>query len=327
MKRLQLGRTDLEVSELGFGASPLGGAYGPFAERDGTDAVHTALELGITFFDVSPYYGATAAETVLGKALRGVDRSSYVLATKVGRYGELRFDFSARQVVQSVHDSLRRLGTGHLDLVQCHDVEFGDLDRIVEETLPALRELQRAGLARYVGITGYPLPALAYIAERAQVDTVMSYCQYTVQNRRLARWRDRFTAQGTGVINATPLAMGALTSQGPPLWHPAPTSVLRHCETAADVCAARGVDLARLALQFAVSTGGVASTVVGAGHPSDVSRSVWWISEPLDEELLRDVEELLAPIRDVGWASGRPENQLPGGRRQQVSAASDRATR
>lgn len=311
MKRLQLGRTDLKVSELGFGASPLGAAYGPFAERDGIEAVRRALDLGITFFDVAPDYGATGAETVLGKALRGVDRSSYVLASKVGRYGDYKFDFTARRVTRGVHGSLQRLGTDHLDLVQCHDVEYGALDRIVEETIPALRQLQEAGLARYVGITGYPLPALAYIADRAGIDTLMSYCQYTIQNRQLARWLDRFVAQGVGVINAAPLAMGALTTQGPPPWHPAPKSVLKHCATAADVCVARRSDLAQLALQFAVTTGGVASTVVGVSHPSDVSRSVRSLDEPLDEDLLRDIEQLLAPVRDVGWISGRTENQRP----------------
>jgi L-galactose dehydrogenase len=141
----------------------------------------------------------------------------------------------------------------------------------------------------------------------------MSYCQLTVQNRRLAQWRERFAAQGIGVINAAPLAMGALTPRGPPYWHPVPASVLKHCAAAADVCAARGTDLARLALRFATTAGGVASAVVGAGHPSDISRSVRWAAEPLDEDLLREIEPLLAPVRDVGWESSRPENQHPGG--------------
>ncbi|MGH3417048.1 MAG: aldo/keto reductase [Actinocrinis sp.] len=311
MQRHALGTTELEVSELGFGASPLGGVFGTFAEQDGIDAVHTALELGVTFFDVSPFYGLTRAETVLGKALRGIERSSYVLATKVGRYGDAEFDFTAERVGPSVRESLERLGTDHLDLVQCHDIEFGDLDQVVEQTLPALRRLQEEGLVRYVGITGYPLPALAYVAGKSPVDAVMSYCQYTLQDRRLAGWRDRFAQQGVGVVNAAPLAMGALTDQGPPPWHPAPARVLERCAAAAELCRRRGTELARLALQFSVATGAVASTVVGAVHPDEVRRNVRWIGEPLDEQLLREVEQVLAPVRDVGWISGRPENQDP----------------
>ncbi|GHH71668.1 oxidoreductase [Streptomyces sulfonofaciens] len=301
------------LSEICFGASPLGAVYGAFAERDGIAAVHTALDLGITCFDVSPYYGRTLAETVLGKALRGTDRSGYLLATKVGRYGDTAFDFSAARVRRSVQESLQRLGTDHIDLIHCHDIEFGDLDQIVEETVPALRELQVAGLVRAVGVTGYPLPALAHVAERVHVDAVLSYCQYTVQDRRLARWRDRFARCGTAVLNAAPLAMGALTSRGPAPWHPAPAEVLDACAAAAELCRSRGEDIARLALQFSVTTGGFATTIVGAAQAEEVRRTLRWIREPLDEDLLHDVEHCLAPARDRGWTSGRPENQHPGG--------------
>ncbi|WP_405590140.1 aldo/keto reductase [Streptomyces sp. NBC_01190] len=311
MKRHALGGTGLEVSELGFGASPLGAVHGAFAESDGIEAVHTALDLGICFFDVSPYYGATLAETTLGKALRGVERSGYVLATKVGRYGDDDFDFSADRVRRSVRESLTRLGTDHLDLIQCHDIEFGDLDRIVHETLPALLELRDAGLVRAVGVTGYPLDALAYVAARVPVDTVLSYCQYTVQDRRLAGYAPRFAEHGAAVINASPLAMGALTDRGPALWHPASPAVLERCAAAAALCRARGADIARLAVQFAVATGGFASTVVGTSNAGEVRTAVQWSSELPDQELLRAVENCLAPVRDEGWTNGRPENQHP----------------
>jgi L-galactose dehydrogenase len=311
MRRCQLGRTGIEVSAVGFGASSLGAVLGTFAEPDGIDAVRTALDVGITFFDVSPYYGATLAETVLGKALRGIDRSSYVLATKVGRYGDDEFDFSAERVERSVRESLERLGTDHLDLVQCHDIEFGDLGQVVEETVPALRTLQDAGLVRAVGVTGYPLPALAEVAARVPVDTVLSYCQYTLQDRRLDEWRHSFAAVGAALINAAPLAMGALTAQGPAPWHPAPAPVLAVCAAAAGLCTSRGADIAKIAFQFS-ARGGFASTVVGAASAEEVRRNVRWLDEPIDEDLLHDIEQCLTPVRDLGWINGRPENQYPG---------------
>ncbi|HJP73756.1 MAG TPA: aldo/keto reductase [Pseudonocardiaceae bacterium] len=315
MRQRPLGRTGLTVSELAFGTSPLGYATDPAAQRQGTAAVHTALELGITFFDVSPYYGATRAERVLGTALRGVDRSSYVLATKVGRYGQNDFDFSARRAERSVHESLDRLGTDHLDLVQCHDIEFGDLDQVADETVPALRALQASGLVGAVGVTGYPLPALTYVAERVPVDTVLSYGQYTLQDRRLAGYRGRFADLGAAVINAAPFAMGALTEAGPPPWHPASGEVLRRCAEAAALCRARGADIERIALQFSAATGGFVTTVVGAANPMEVRRNVASLDDPVDRELLAEVEECLAPVRDVGWRNGRRENQHPGGAR------------
>ena len=312
MRYRRLGTGGPQVSELGFGASPLGGIYGAFAEQDGIDAVHAALDTGITFFDVSPYYGLTAAETMLGKALRGTNRDTYVLATKVGRYGDDDFDFSAGRVTRSVHQSLARLGTGHLDLVQCHDIEFGSLDQVALETVPALRALQETGLVRAVGITGYPLPALHYVAGRVPVDTVMSYCQYTLQDRRLATYVDAFTATGAAVINASPLAMGALTERGAPPWHPAAPQVLVGCSRAARACRARGSDLAKIALQFAVATSPCATTVIGTANPANVRRNAAWIDEPLDEDLLSEVDAILTPVRDRGWVNGRPENQDPG---------------
>jgi L-galactose dehydrogenase len=312
MRYCCLGTGGPAVSELGFGASPLGGIYGAFAEQDGIDAVHAALDTGITFFDVSPYYGLGAAETVLGKALRGIDRDTYVLATKVGRYGDDVFDFSARRVTRSVHQSLARLGTGHLDLVQCHDVEFGSLDQVARETIPALRALQDQGLVRAIGITGYPLPALGYLARLVPVDTVMSYCQYTLQDRRLASYVDAFTATGAAVINASPLAMGALTDRGAPPWHPAAPQVLARCTRAASACRARGSDLAQLALQFAVATSPCVTTVIGSASAANVRRNAAWIDEPLDQDLLSEIDAILTPVRDQGWNNGRPENQDPG---------------
>jgi L-galactose dehydrogenase len=300
------------ISELGFGASPLGGIYGTFAEQDGIGAVHSALDAGINFLDVSPYYGLAVAETILGKALRGIDRDRYVLATKVGRYGDKVFDFSATRVARSVRESMGRLGVRHIDLIQCHDVEFGSLEQIVEETIPVLRALQDSGLIRWVGITGYPLPALLHIARRTGVDTVMSYCQYTLQDRRLAASAADFTATGAAIINASPLAMGALTERGAPPWHPAPRRVRDLCARAAALCQERGASLEKLALQFSVMTSPCVTTVVGSASSANIRRDVAWLSEPVDADLLGEVEAVLAPVRDVGWLNGRRENQNPG---------------
>jgi L-galactose dehydrogenase len=308
----QLGTDGPLVSELGFGASPLGGIYGGFAEQAGIDAVHAALDAGITFFDVAPYYGRTAAETVLGKALRGIDRDRYVLASKVGRYGDDAFDFSAARVTRSVRESMDRLGVGHIDLIQCHDVEFVSLDQVAREAIPALRALQETGLVGWVGVTGYPPPALLHVARQVPVDTVMSYCHYTVPDRRLAARAAEFAAAGVALINASPLAMGALTDRGAPPWHPAPAQVLDRCAQAAARCRERGSSLAKLALQFSVTTSPCVTTVVGSASPANVKRDVEWIGEPIDADLLAEVEAILEPVRDTGWINGRPENQDPG---------------
>ena len=312
MEYRPLGSTGLKVSALAYGASSLGGVFRSIEESAGIAAVRTALDLGINLIDVSPYYGLTVAESVLGHALKGIDRDSYVLATKVGRYADAEFDFSAERVVASARESMSRLGVDYLDLVQCHDIEFGDLDQIVDETLPALESLRAAGLVKFIGVTGFPVPALVSVARRHHVDTVMSYCNYTIQNRHLERWLGTFDAQGIGVMNASPLGMGLLTNRGVPAWHPAPAAVVAACTEAAAVCVSRGSDLAKLALQFALRAP-VATTVVGSADAANMARNVAWMDEEIDLDLLRDVEAVFAPVRDVGWSVGRADNQDLGG--------------
>jgi L-galactose dehydrogenase len=298
MEYRPLGLTGLQVSALAYGASSLGGVFGSIDESAGIASVRAALDLGINLIDVSPYYGLTVAETVLGRALRGVDRGSYLLATKVGRYGDAEFDFSAERVVASAHESMARLGVDYIDVLQCHDIEFGDLDQIVEETLPALEGLREQGLIRFIGVTGFPVEALVSVARRHRIDTVMSYCNYTIQNRNLRPWLDDFTAEGIGVMNASPFGMGLFTNRGVPAWHLAPAAVVAACSEAAALCAARGADIVKLALQFAMRIP-VATTVVGSADAANIARNV---------------EAVLAPVRDIGWAVGRPENANPAGR-------------
>src|SRR5271170_4312807 len=144
-----LGQTGLMLTPISLGASSLGGGvFGPVAQQDAIRTVHLALDHGVRLIDVAPFYGDTRAETVVGKALRGIPRDRYVLATKVGRYGDEEFDFSAERVLRSVDESLARLGVDHVDLIQAHDVEYGDLDRIRAETIPALQRVVEKGKAR-----------------------------------------------------------------------------------------------------------------------------------------------------------------------------------
>ncbi|HEX2619548.1 MAG TPA: aldo/keto reductase, partial [Phototrophicaceae bacterium] len=211
MEYRPLGKTDLNVSVLGFGASPLGGAFGAIDETEGIRSVHRALDLGINFIDVSPYYGVTRAEHVLGQALKTIPRDKYVLATKVGRYNTDAFDFSASRVTTSIDESLTRLNVDMIDLIQCHDIEFGSIDQIIHETIPALRRAQQSGKVRYVGISGLPLKIFQMVLSRTEVDTVLSYCHYTLNDTSLANLIPWLKTRQVGVINASPLGMGLLT--------------------------------------------------------------------------------------------------------------------
>ncbi len=308
MKYRALGATDLTVSKLGFGASSLGGVFRKIDEAEGIRAVRTALDLGINFIDVSPYYGLTKAETVLGKALKGVRRDRYCLATKVGRYGADLFDFSASRVTASVDESLERLGISHIDLIQCHDVEFGSLDQVVEETIPALRRLQETGKVRFIGVTGLPLKIFRIVLGRTEVDTILSYCRYCLNDVSLESLLPYLKEKQTGVINASPLGMGLLTGRGAPEWHPASPAIKTACRQAAAYCRTRGTDISRLAMQFSTLNPSIATTLVGTASPENIGKNVRWAEEPIDEELLAEVLRILEPVHNQTWQSGRPEN-------------------
>ena len=308
METRELGRTGLRVSVLGYGASPLGQEFGPVDVQEAMRAVRVALDLGITHIDTSPYYGRGMSEVLLGVALRDVPRDSYTLSTKLGRYDVDKFDFSARRVVESVDVSLHRLGVDHVDLMPCHDIEFVDVTRVVEDTLPALRKVQNQGKVRLVGVSGYPLPIFERVLDVTELDAIMTYGHYTLQNRRLADLMPRLEKDGVGVVNASAFGQGLLTSRSVPDWCSASAAVREACRRAAAHCTERGADLARLALQFAVRRPGIATSLVSTADPDDVRLWATWVEEPLDEELLGEVEAILSPVLNESWISGRPEN-------------------
>jgi len=309
MRYRTLGKTQLEVSVIGFGASPLGNVYANVDPAGCSRAVHFAIDQGINFFDVSPYYGLTLAESRLGQALEG-RRKEVILATKCGRYGTDVFDFSSTHIREGLDASLKRLRTDYVDLLQVHDVEFGDVNQIIHETIPTMRRLQEEGKARYIGITGYPLQMLVKIMEAVPVDAVLSYCRYDLLcndlDTVLVPSAER---QGIGVINASALHMGILSDRHAPDWHPAPASVREAGGQAAEFCRIQGENLSELALQFCFEYSRVASTLVGMSDVEEVRRNLRAFYTLPNREVLREVTTMLAPVFNYRWASGRRENQ------------------
>ncbi|RYX83125.1 aldo/keto reductase [bacterium] len=310
MEVRSLGNTGLQVSALSLGASPFGGVFGEVSYQDCKRCLDSALDLGINFIDCSPYYGQTKAEAMLGRTLDRVARDKYILATKVGRYGAeaTDFDFSAQRVTESVDESLSRLGVEYIDIIQCHDIEFGDLNQIVEETLPALRAVVAAGKARFVGITGLPLKVFREVIARTKVDTILSYCHYSLNDTTLENLLPVLEERNTGILNASPFSMGLLTGRGAPDWHPAPEAIKAACQKAAQHCRNKGASIEKLAVQFAVANPRLATTLVGTSKAEDIVSNVNCLTAPIDEELLSEVEAILAPIKDQTWPSGRTEN-------------------
>jgi aryl-alcohol dehydrogenase-like predicted oxidoreductase len=309
MKTRPLGTTGLEVPILSFGASSLGQEFRSVTLDEALASVREALAGGLNLIDTSPFYGRGMSEVLLGLALESVPRNDYLLCTKLGRYDLSHFDFSAQRVSESVDVSLHRLGTDHLDIVLCHDIEFVPMQQIIDETLPALRKARDQGKVRFIGISGYPQKIFRFICEQADVDCVLNYNQYTLQNTRFADetipW---LTSRGIGVMNAGPFSARLLTDAPLPAWLKEPEDVKAAARRAAELCRARGSSIAKLALQFSIANPDIATTVAGSANPANIRHWVSWAAEPIDTELARDVQAIFAAVKNVGHSEGLPEN-------------------
>ena len=259
MKYRLLGNTGLKLSIISMGGSGYGRVYGRYNEKAAIEGVRFSLDKGVNYFDTAPWYGQGVSETFLGKALHGIERSKYYIGTKVGRYERnvpLMFDFSKTKVISSVQNSLKRLQVDYVDLLQIHDVEFAPtVDYLVNETLPALKEVQAQGLCRYIGITGYPISILKKVIEESHtnIDTVLSYCRLSLNDWALLHDFDFFDSRGIGVINASPLSMGLLAPGSFQAWHPANEEIKQACFKAVEFCNENDVDISRIALNYSTS--------------------------------------------------------------------------
>ncbi|MBQ1633162.1 MAG: aldo/keto reductase [Bacteroidaceae bacterium] len=314
MRYLELGKTGMRISHLSFGASSLGSVFRETKEKESIEAVEAAIEGGINFIDVSPYYGHYKAETVLGKALRNIPRDMYLLSTKVGRYGKdgvNTWDYSARRVTDSVYESMERLGIEFIDLINVHDIEFqanlpGGLQKVVDETLPALVELKEKGVVGHVGITDLQLENLKWVVEHCQagmVESILNFCHYTLNDDALLDYLDFFEQRGIGIINASPLAMGLLSQRGVPSWHPAPQPLVEACHRAAEYCSQKGYPIEKLAVQFSVSNERIVSTLFSSANPANVRQNILWANEELDWDLVCEVKEIIGNQQRVTWAN------------------------
>lgn len=303
-----LGKTGMKVSNLSFGASSLGGVFHGINEADAIKAVFTAIDNGINFIDVSPYYGHYKAETVLGKALKDIPRDKYYLSTKVGRYGKdgvNTWDYSGKRATESVYESMERLNIDYIDLINVHDIEFTDLQKVVDETLPALVELKKKGVVGHVGITDLQPENLKWVVEHTDagtVETILNFCHYCLNDDLLTEYLDFFEERGIGIINASPLSMGLLSERGAPAWHPAVPELQAACARAAAYCKEQGYPIEKLAVQYSTSLNPrIATTLFSSANPLNVQKNVDFVNEPVDMALVEEVRKIIGDQMRVRW--------------------------
>lgn len=306
-----LGKTGIDLPILSFGASSLGAEFRSITIDEAMRSTRTALDLGINFIDTSPFYGRGMSEIMLGLGLKGVPRDSYLIGSKLGRFSDVHFDFSAKRVEESAHISLQRLKTDHLDIMLLHDVEFVPLEQIWTETLPALIKLKEQGKVRAIGFSCYPIKTFNTVLDHIEdeIDCVLSYNRYTPQNTSFAtELLPRLEAKGIGALNAGPFSARLLTNAELPEWLKEPEAVKQAARDAAKFCADNGLDIAQLALQFSCEHPGIATTIAGSANPNNINKWAEWLAKPIDRDRLNQVLAIFEPVKDLGHKEGLPEN-------------------
>ena len=205
MRYRPLGSTGLTVSEIGFGCASWWGQRA-FPEADAVALVEAAVAGGVTFFDTGAAYSGGNAEPRLGRALKGLDTSRLVIATKAGtrfEHGRVRRDMRPAAIRDSLHRSLERLGLDQLGLLQLHGPSAAELDA---EMLQTLADLKAGGLVRAVGVNSFDPAVIAHAVGQAGIDVVM--VDYNVLRPERGPLIARAAAAGKGVLAGMPLAMG-----------------------------------------------------------------------------------------------------------------------
>jgi len=310
MEHNTLGRTGMKVSRLSFGGSSLGGVFRPVDESEAIKAVHAALECGINYFDVAPAYGGTVAETVLGKALRGIRRDRYYLSTKVGKYskpgtyGEDTLDYSRSRLRKSIDESAERLGTDYFDLIHIHDIEYQGrkhTEWALGEGYESVVELKREGRIGGVSFGIYPIDLWVRIFSSLDVDAGLVHNHYCLNDTRMMELLPVAESKRIGIINGSPFGSGLLTDRGPAAWHPASSEDRAVFKSAADFCRKQGTSIAKVALQFASQNPRLPTTLFSSASSESVRRSVLWHEESCDLVLVAEVQKILEPVRDKQW--------------------------
>lgn len=311
MNYRKLGKTNLNVSVLGFGASPLGNVFDVADEKEGARAVHYAIDQGINFFDVSPFYGLTLAEERLGKALVG-KRQDIILATKCGRYGLQDFDFSYNRILKSIDESLTRLKTEYVDVLQLHDIEFVDKSQILNEAIPAVQKIKESGKARFIGITGLPVRYLAEVARQVELDTVLSWAHYNLLEDEINEELVPLSKEkGFGLMNAAPLMQRILSDAPLPDWHRSPQDVKDVQPKLLQLCKSYGVQLSDVAIKYAVDHPAIATTIVGMWEAKHVEQNIKALDLEIPEDLMEKILKIVTPVKNQMWFEGKPENNIP----------------
>ncbi|GAB3923231.1 oxidoreductase [Microlunatus endophyticus] len=325
MQRHRLGRTAVEVTELGFGGAPIGNLYTALSDEQAYATVRAAWDGGIRYFDTAPHYGIGVSERRLGKALQEFPREEFVISTKVGRLlrpnpdpvgadqegfdtpdDVIRVrDYSADGVRQSLDESRERLGLDRIDIALVHDPD-DHLEQAAEESIPALSELRNQGVIGAVGLgMNFVDPLLGFVTrdypDGVGIDVILVAGRWTLLDRSGRKLLDACAERGISVISAAPFNSGLLSSPEPPTsgtfnYEPASAALLARAREFATVAREHGSQLPQAAVRFPLRHPAVAGVLAGMRSPEEAAMDCTLIADDLDPAAWQAIDAIPAAI-------------------------------
>jgi aryl-alcohol dehydrogenase-like predicted oxidoreductase len=319
MEFRRLGRSGLSVSEISYGNWLTHGSQ--VEEEQATACVHAALDAGITTFDTADVYAQTRAESVLGRALAGQRREGLEIFTKVfWPTGSGRNDrgLGRKHIVESANNSLSRLQTDHIDLYQAHRF---DRNTPLEETFLAFADLVRAGKVLYIGVSEWTADEItrgAALARELHVPFISNQPQYSMLWRVIEKQVvPACEREGLSQIVWSPMAQGVLTGKylpGQPLpegsratddkggadniRHWLRDDLLERVQRLRPIAEQVGVSMAQLAVAWVLHNPNVASAIVGASRPEQVTEAAKAAGVKLSDDVAEAIDEVLGDVVD-----------------------------
>jgi L-galactose dehydrogenase len=250
------------------------------------------------------------AETVLGKALKGIPRDRYYLSTKAGKYtqpgayGCDELNYSSDRIRTGLEESMQRLGVEYVDIVHLHDFEYqsgSKTESAFAEGFPTLVALKQEGRIGAVSAGIYPIDLWQRVIAEAPVDAILTHNHYCLNDTRGLELVEPCRAKNIGMINASPFASGLLTGGKIADWHPATVGERALFAEAAAFCEREGDSIAKLAFQFSCQNTPFHTTMFSTSRTASLQRNLAWYGEPYDASLLAEVHKILAPIMGKQW--------------------------
>ncbi|PCI53795.1 MAG: pyridoxal 4-dehydrogenase [Alphaproteobacteria bacterium] len=323
MQRSQLGKTDLTVTTLGYGAGPLGNLYREVSNQQATDALETAWNAGMRYFDTAPFYGLGLSETRVGAFLSSKNKNDYVVSTKVGRllhpaepaskrYGfinplpnDITYDYSYDGVMRSVEASLERLGIDRIDIILMHDIgrltHGNNHDKhfsvAMESGYRAMDELRSSGVVKAIGLGVNEIEVCMASMDHGYWDCFLLAGRYTLlEQGGIQNFLPRCVEVGSSIIlggayNSGILATG--TRKGGTVYYdyePAPKEIISRVARIEDICEQYSVDMKAAALQFPMAHPAVSCVIPGMGSPNRIAQTIDLFNAPIPDEFWRNLK-------------------------------------